>query len=794
MREPDPRQIEAPAELPYLRETEAPAELIKNSRQESQSPESIPTTVDPATRAPRSSSAGKFHSRPRLRQDLVVSAQTVGGQPAWHVKDPLTLKYFTFTEHELAILEMLDGRHSPHQVRNSFLDRFPGQQLSIKELLGFLSSLRNNELLVQPREASTLSSATSKPTWWKRLHPTRLLAIRLPGLDIEPLLNWIYPAVSWAFSWHSSAVLLASILLACVVMVGRGGAMWAQVADIEAFLNLQNLIWLGVALSLTRLLHEMAHALTNRHFGGECHDAGILLLVFTPCLYCDVTDAWTATKRWQRMSISSAGIIMDLFVASVAVLLWNFAAPGFFQHLLLNIVLVCGVSTVLVNGNPLLRYDGYYILSDFLHAPNLWQRSRESMQASLGRWFLGRFDPADQVNSWFTVYGLASASYRVIVLIGITLLAYRLLTPVGLRLVVDVFVATTAVMMCGKTVRKTGQLLLGSSQVRGSGTRSPHVRRYRWLNLGMTAFLLTGLGYLVVFIPVAANVSAWGEIQFAPSQAIYVSKPGILQRAARQGATVQQGDVLAQLESSELRLELMRVAAQVQQQTSRVNNLEAIQFDDPRMASQLPAARELLEDWKQQWQEKQSEFDALTIVAPQSGTLLHAQTPIIRSTAHQDQLPDWDGSPLELRNLGSYLERGTELGQIANASQVEIIAVIGDEAVGRVREDAAVDVLLQNGRSELIRGTVEQLANRDLPIVPQRLLADKSMVGSADKSGIVRPTMSSYQIRITIDPEFASVIRQRQLARGLRVRVKIHTAPETIFRRSRRWVKQNFLW
>ena len=124
-----------------------------------------------------------------------------------------------------------------------------------------------------------------------------------------------------------------------------------------------------------KTVHEFGHSFACRRFGGEVHTMGIMFLLFTPIPYMDATASWSFRSRWQRALVGAAGMIVEVFVASLATFVWASTAPGTIHSLAYNMMFVASVSTVLFNANPLLRFDGYYILSDLLDIPNLHQRS-----------------------------------------------------------------------------------------------------------------------------------------------------------------------------------------------------------------------------------------------------------------------------------------------------------------------------------------------------------------------------------------------------------------------------------
>ena len=151
------------------------------------------------------------------------------------------------------------------------------------------------------------------------------------------------------------------------------------------FFEAKNWIYLGVTLAVTKVIHEFGHGLTCKHFGGECHEMGVMLLVLTPCLYCNVSDSWMLPNKWHRAWIGAAGMYVEIVIASICTFLWWFSEPGLLHQLCLSTMFVCSVSTMMFNANPLLRYDGYYILADLMEIPNLRQKASDDSQSQAGR-------------------------------------------------------------------------------------------------------------------------------------------------------------------------------------------------------------------------------------------------------------------------------------------------------------------------------------------------------------------------------------------------------------------------
>lgn len=737
-------------------------------------------------RAARNRDTQELRMFPQRRGDLRVSSQWVRGRRVWHVKDPVSLRYFSFTEEEYGILRLLDGRRSLARVLEDFHERFAPRQLTEEQLRQFLARLLHCELLRGPASRSDAQS-------W-RIHPMQLLAIRLPGIDIDPLLNRLYRLLGWVFSWYLFAAAVLLVGSALVVSFAKADDIARRLPELGAFLRLENVVWLAVALCCSRLLHELGHALTCKHYGGECHDAGILFLVFTPCLYCDVSDSWMAANRWQRIAISSAGIFVDVVVASLALIAWTYSKPGVTSSVLLNLVMVCGLSTIFINGNPLLRYDGYYVLSDLLDLPNLWDRSRRATRDFVAKWCLGASGSPQMDSSGSAIvlilYGLASSGYRVFVLTAIVLLAYRSLSPHGLRLVADALLGSIAVTAGLATVKSTSAAV--RRKVSPTQDTQPRPARnavaYRWPYVIASLAVLGGLVYSACIVPLDASFYVPGVVQFADSRPVYVAHAGRLVHTKAVGEAVTEGQVIARLDAPALDQELTQLQGLINRQQRRIIAIEALQFDAPDAAMQLPAARELLRDLEQQRAEKQKQQQRLRLIAPRDGVLLGA--PLLERPTTPEELPHWHGRPTDQRNLGCYLERGTPFCSIGNPTQMEVVLVVDDEQIGRVRPGSKVHVLPHDGRAEILHGTVQQIAATTLHVAPTELSNTGDIATQEDALGRARPIQASFQVRVRLTPPSSAV---SPAMHGLRCRARVEALAEPFVMQVLRWFRRNFV-
>ncbi len=186
----------------------------------------------------------------------------------------------------------------------------------------------------------------------------------------------------------------------------------------QEFFSFKSAVYLWAALGVVKVIHEFGHGLSCKAFGGEVHEMGFLLLCFSPAMYCNVSDAWTLPNKWQRIIISGAGIYVELMIAAAATFVWwNTPSHPFVNYLSLSLMIVCSVSTVFFNGNPLMRYDGYYVLADWLEIPNLRDRANKYLQRLTMEYCLGMETQPEAYMELsrrilFVIYAVISWVYR----------------------------------------------------------------------------------------------------------------------------------------------------------------------------------------------------------------------------------------------------------------------------------------------------------------------------------------------------------------------------------------------
>jgi hypothetical protein len=357
---------------------------------------------------------------PCRRPELVI--RPLGEQGPYVVKEPATGAYYHLGDEEHFLLTQLDGRPDAAAIRAAFTQRFD-QPLTAEELQEFLH-LAEVRGLLQPASGARQPSVGNEPGAHAPRSPgsdpapgtlgLRLLFWRQPLFDPDRLFTQLAPRLTCFWTPAFLVLSAACILTATALAWGHRQELGSQLARAWGW-ETAVLAWLTL-LAVT-MAHEFAHGLTCKRHGGEVHEVGFLLLFLMPCLYCNVSDAWLFKEKSKRLGVMLAGGYFELFLWALAVFVWRLALPGTLLHRLAFVVVsVCGVQT-LFNFNPLLKLDGYYLLSDWLEIPNLRQRASDYVLARV-RWLLwGAPRPEQEPRGRILLaYGLVSWLYSLVFL------------------------------------------------------------------------------------------------------------------------------------------------------------------------------------------------------------------------------------------------------------------------------------------------------------------------------------------------------------------------------------------
>lgn len=377
----------------------------------------------------------------KKRADLVVAKIDYLGVGYQVIKDPIALKYHRLQVEQYRILELLDGKRSLESVRDDLKADFPTLQITLSDIQQLITDLHRKGLVISDRTGQGAAVVRERrKTRKEKIKQTlmSLLSLRLPGWDPEITLHKLHPFISWMFHPAAVTVCMMFVVSSWLVLGANLEEFRARLPEFQSFFGWPNLIYLWITLGLAKIIHEFGHGLSCTHYGGECHEMGVMMLVFSPCLYCDVTDSWMMKNKWHRIIIGAAGMYIEIILSAIAIYIWWLTKPGLLHHLALNTFFVTTITTVIFNANPLMRFDGYYMMSDFLEIPNLRQKSEKLLKEAFSWYCLGiesRPDPfmPETGRAWFVTYAIAAWCYRWVVLVSISMFLYTVLKPYDLQ-------------------------------------------------------------------------------------------------------------------------------------------------------------------------------------------------------------------------------------------------------------------------------------------------------------------------------------------------------------------------
>jgi putative peptide zinc metalloprotease protein len=609
--------------------------------------------------------------KPKLRAGAQISRQFYRGDRWYVVRDPAGNQFHRLSDAAYRFVGLLDGRRTVEEawdlVGGQLADDAPTQP----EVIHVLSQLYAANLLetnITP-DAMVLLRRHKKLVQQKMQN--RLMNVLFPRIRLwDPdrfLCRWL-PVARSLFSKVGAVIWLAVVLFALSVVLPQWQQLKTAASNTLDFThNIPNIFLLYGTFVAIKLLHELGHAFACRRFGGECHELGIMLLVLVPTPYVDASTAWSFPSKWQRVFVGAAGMIVELFAASICAIIWcatNHDAYPLFSQLLYNAMFVASVSTIIFNANPLLRYDGYYILSDLLEIPNLRQKSSEYALGLIKRHVFrlklpNPLPPLGQ-RAWLLLYAIASSIYRVFIGIMIVVVVFTKVPIIGVLMAIG-GVITWA---CVPAYQLIKYLALDPEL---------HRKRRRAVTFSVAIAAVAALLLFQVRFPV--HVEFAGMVQPddpVDSSGIVksgdIKSPGegrVVAVLATDGQLVQAGQPILQLDDPAVRRDLAFYTAKVREteakmRQSRVENQNELMKDEAD-----------LKVWQDQLTDSQRRQSEMTIAAPFTGRLV---------APNLHELPD------------TFVQRGQEIARVAVLDRLVIKGDIDQQDYQLIRTVQGIKV------------------------------------------------------------------------------------------------------
>lgn len=708
----------------------------------------------------------------RTRGDLVVQEVVLQGQQSWVVKDPLSMKFYRLQEAEYVVFEALKEKTNYRKLKQLLDRRFPEATIRLGMIQQLVIQMQRMGLVISDSAGQGVSLQRDRQREEHRKWIGMLASItsmRFPGIDPERFLTFLYAKLGWMFSKWFTWLALLTCASALILVAANLEEFFSRLPDFQSFFGLDNLLLMSLLLIFTKSVHELGHGLMCKHFGGECHQIGFMLLVFTPAMYCDTSDSWILPNRWHRIAIGAAGMYVEIVMAAICTFVWWYTNPGWIHYLALNIMFLSSVSTLMFNANPLMRYDGYFMLSDYLEIPNLSQKARLALISTFRGWALGlapinhRQLPT-QNRFWFAAYSVASFAYKWFVMIAVFWFIRSMLEPYGLSVLGNLMIAMSLTGMVVIPVFKAIQYMFYPGRFR-------EVKKFR---LARTVGLFAVVAVAISFLPLPHFVSGYARIRPRNAQIVSVTVPGrIHEIRVRPGDRVRNGDVIAILKNFDLELELLRLEGDLATATSDLAGFELNRnklIDSERYIAEL---RVKIRNLVSVVALKKQELEKLTLHADRDGVVILAEN-VPRKSDDSMELQAWNGTPLDRENLGALLEPNTIVCMVAQPGRYEASVVVDQADVQLVTADQAVSLMLEQSAGKRFSGKVVEVSKDEMTRIPRELsqtiggpLAVKPSVDGGE-----RPLLKSYEVFTDLTEADGSA--GQNLGTGFHGKAKIH--------------------
>ena len=626
--------------------------------------------------------------KPRLRSHVQFHRHHYRGQLWYVLEDHTTGLCHRLTPAAYHLAGLMNGERTTQEIWDAVStqlgDDAPTQDETIR-LLGLLHGADVLQSDVPPDTAEIFRRSQRRKSAESTRRFTSPMSVRFPLLDPDAYLERALPWVRPLFSWPAAVVWGVTVVTAVVV----GVVNWPELTEGAAseLLAPQNLLLMAIVYPILKALHELGHAFATRVWGGEVHETGILFLVLMPVPYVDASAASVFPDKWKRAAVGAAGIIVEVFVASLALFVWLLVEPGAVRAVAYNVMLIGAVSTLLFNGNPLLKFDGYYVLSDVIEIPNLDQRSTQYYAYLVLRYLfaLEKVRPPVAVRGeekWFAFYGAAAYFYRTLMMLGIALFLAGRFFAVGVALAVFV-----AVMQLLVPLLRRAMFVL----------TSPRLQRVRSRAVLASLGIAAAVAFLVLVMPVPLFTRAEGVVWPPEESQVRARADGFVLRVlALPDAQVAAGDPLILTRDPTLETRVAMLEAQLRglrarHHGERLTDLVRAQItldEISTVEASLSLARERVGD--------------VMIRSPANGRFV---------VPRAGDLP------------GRFVEQGELMGYVVGPSITTVRVVVPQSQASLVRERTqSVDVRLSPRVGEVLPASIEREVPAATDQLPSRAL------------------------------------------------------------------------
>ncbi len=660
--------------------------------------------------------------KPRLRSHAQVHRHQYRGQVWYVLQDLSSERFHRFSPSAYLIIGLMDGTRTVEEIWNIALVQLGDDAVSQDEVIQLLGQLHSADVLqcdVPPDTAELFRRRQRQERGQRQRKLLSVFAWQIPMIDPERFLVRFIPWVRPLFTWFGFALWAAVVGTALVLAWSH----WPELTEnvLDHVLLPHNLLILWLLFPIIKLCHEFGHAFAVKAFGGEVHEMGIMILVLTPVPYVEASAAWAFRSKWQRVLVGSAGMVVEVFIAALALFLWLNLEPGLLRALCYNTMIIAGISTVLFNANPLLRFDGYYMLMDYLEIPNLRQRATHYLIYLCERYLFGKQDAepphaSGSERAWFFGFSVAAFFYRLLVIVAILFFLGQQSLLLGV-----IFAGSTALAWLVMPTMKIGNYLASS----------PRIRRVRRRAILVTVGLLGGFILVVAAVPMPLRTLTEGVVWVPEEGIVRAGGDGFVTKVvAAPGTWVKPNQVLVQCEDDELTTEVRVLEAQMHELDARHRQ---VLRDDRVRAELIAEQRKVVQENLDRARDR---LDRLTVKAKTTGLFVLPSASAI---------------------TGRFVQRGQTLAHVVDVDTITVRALVTQQEIDLVRQSTqSVHVRLSERLGAVYHATLQRIVPAASDELPSPALGTQGggqvAVDPSDREG--RKSVQKYfQVDIDLDGE-----------------------------------------
>jgi len=618
-------------------------------------------------------------ARLKLKESLRFTLRSIGDSTSYLLEDEATGRFFRLGLPQYTFLTMLDGRRTVSTAMMMCATLLREEAIGESETAslckwaiesGLVESESGNS--AKRREEQQLAEQKQKLLSW-----ANPLMLRFSLFNPDRLVN--------ALSRYTGFLIspIGGLIWLCVVLHGFSqlAIHWTAFYTnrVQAF-GIDDLLWIAVSWVALKIAHELAHALVCARFGGRTHSCGILLLLLIPMPFVDLTSSWRFDNKWHRILTSAAGMLMEVFIAAIACVIWTQSPPGPLQYHAGNLIISATLYTLLFNVNPLMRFDGYYMLADLLEIPNMAIHGRQWIKGVFAFLYFGAKRPALMETGYralaVRMYGVLAMLWSITVMVGLTLAANSLIEGFGFLVAVSGLVMWVGIPL----IRLIRYLVMGAEFSQPNRL---------WFATA-TTFTVLAIGSFLHFCPAPSVMSAPVVIDYEPLSIVRSRTFGFAERLhVRDGDSVQRGDLLVSLSNPEMRHELASLQTDIEITQLKISTLQT-KDEISRMQLEQQSLGALLK----RRQELETHIANLEVRAPQSGTILAREFATVE---------------------GKYFSPGDEFLSIGTPGMLHAIALARQTDIGWIDQEQPLSVeifLWGRDHNQSIPGRVKHIDPR----------------------------------------------------------------------------------